>query len=352
MAPTPAASTTASSAAEGDPACGDTLRDIAAKAKGEGALTVIALPPDWANYAAVIESFRDTYDITVTDLDPEASSAEEIAAVRSMAGKPDRPDVVDLGSPFTQRAISEGILAPYRTLNWPQIPDDMKSAAGDWVAAYYGIMSLAVDTRVQPVIPATWAELKDPRYKNQVAMISDPRSSGTAFGAVVAAALAFGGSLENVLPGIRYFADLKRLGTLRPKSSAAKAPITIDWSFNFGRAGYGTGSSAFKTVIPRDGQYAAFYTQSVVAGAAHPCAARLWLEHITSDVGAMGYLNGLAIPARVAALEAYGLVRPTLRTRLPSPAQLNDAVMSDPVKLVKAKAQVDASWGPLVLGEK
>ncbi len=66
----------------------------------------------------------------------------------------------------------------------------------------------------------------------------------------------------------------------------------------------------------------------------------------------MGFLNGLAIPARLAALEAFGLVRANLRDRLPTPRQLNDTEMSDPNKLVTAQQQVDELWGPLVLGEK
>ena len=40
----------------------------------------------------------------------------------------------------------------------------------------------------------------------------------------------------------------------------------------------------------------------------HPNAGKLWVEHILSDEGALGYLEGGAIPARYAALLAAGKV--------------------------------------------
>ena len=62
--------------------------------------------------------------------------------------------------------------------------------------------------------PTTFAELKDPQYKGQVALNGDPRKAGAGFAAVVAAALANGGSFDDIMPGIQFFADLKKSGNL------------------------------------------------------------------------------------------------------------------------------------------
>src|SRR4029077_12040275 len=43
---------------------------LVAAAKAEGKLTVIALPPDWANYGAIISGFQAKYGITITSLNP------------------------------------------------------------------------------------------------------------------------------------------------------------------------------------------------------------------------------------------------------------------------------------------
>ena len=46
----------------------DAMADLEAAAKAEGALTVIALPHDWCNYAAVIDGFKKKYpEITVNE---------------------------------------------------------------------------------------------------------------------------------------------------------------------------------------------------------------------------------------------------------------------------------------------
>jgi putative spermidine/putrescine transport system substrate-binding protein len=53
---------------------------LATAAKAEGKLTVIALPPDWANYGAIISAFESKYGIKVTSLNPNGSSQEEVDA--------------------------------------------------------------------------------------------------------------------------------------------------------------------------------------------------------------------------------------------------------------------------------
>src|SRR5439155_3037515 len=63
-------------------------------AKAEGKLTVIALPPDWANYGAVISGFKAKYNIDITSLNPNGSSQDEVNA---FDGTSRAPDVVDVG---------------------------------------------------------------------------------------------------------------------------------------------------------------------------------------------------------------------------------------------------------------
>ena len=54
--------------------------------------------------------------------------------------------------------------------------------------------------------PKSWADLEKPEYKGQVAIDGNPGSAGDAFAAVFSAALAMGGSLDNIMPGLEYFA--------------------------------------------------------------------------------------------------------------------------------------------------
>jgi len=56
-------------------------------AKAEGELNVIALPPDWANYKEIIDTFSTKYGIKVNSAQPDANSQDEINAANQQKGK-------------------------------------------------------------------------------------------------------------------------------------------------------------------------------------------------------------------------------------------------------------------------
>src|SRR4051794_41699162 len=81
-------------------------------AKQEGTLNVIALPPDWANYGAIIDGFQKKYGITVNSANPEGSSQDEINAVQQLGTQDRAPDVLDLGQSFANKNVA--LFAPYQ----------------------------------------------------------------------------------------------------------------------------------------------------------------------------------------------------------------------------------------------
>lgn len=347
-----AASTTDAATAE----CGTTVDEIAAKAKEEGGPNLIALPDTWANYAGILASFRDTYGLPAPVANPDASSADELTAITTLQGQPDKPDAIDIGPSFTQQAIDDGLVQPYKTTTWDEIPDNLKDPDGNWVGSYYGIMSIGTNTTLVKDAPKTWADLKKPEYKGMITLNGDPREAGAAFAAVVAAALANGGSYDDITPGISYFADLKKSGNLQVIDVTEAAllsgdvPIALDWSYNFPgiepklkEAGFD-----FTTAIPTDGLYGSYYAQSVVSDPVHPCAAELWLEHITGDDGALGYLEGGAIPARYAALDAEGKITDELKKNLPSADDIAKVTFPTQAQIDAMKQQITDNWGPMV----
>ncbi len=353
-AASPAESAAATTAA--GPECGTTVDEIAAKAKEEGNVNLIALPDTWANYGGILKSFRDTYGLEAPVANPDGSSADELTAITTLAGQPDKPDAIDIGPSFTQQAKDEGLIEAYQTTNWAEIPDALKDPDGNWVGAYYGIMSIGTNKTLVPNAPQTWADLKKPEYKGQVTLNGDPREAGAAFAAVVAASLANGGSFDDLMPGIEYFAELKKSGNLQVIDVTEAAllsgdvPIALDWSYNFPgiapkltEAGFD-----FGMVIPSDGLYGSYYAQSVVSDAAHPCAARLWMEHITGDAGALGYLEGGAIPARYAAMDAAGVITDEMKANLPPADLISQITFPTAAQTEALKTQLTENWGPMV----
>lgn len=351
-APESSAATSAAAGAE----CGTTIEEIAAKAKEEGKVNLIALPDTWANYRGIIDSFVEKYGIEAPVMNPDASSADELTAVETLRGQPDMPEVLDIGPSFVEQAKAAGYLESYKPVVWDEIPESLKGEDGTWVGSYYGVLAIATNATIQPNVPKTWADLKKPEYKGQVTINGDPREAGAAFAAVVAAALANGGSYDDIMPGIEYFAELKKLGNLQTIDVTEAAvlsgevPIALDWTYNFPglRPALEEAGFDFQVVVPTDGVYGGYYAQSVVTEAPHPCAARLWLNHLVSDEGALGYLEGGAIPARYAALLEKGLISDEIAANLP-PAETIAAIQFPTQEQVdKAKALITENWGPMV----
>ena len=351
-APESSAATSAAAGAE----CGTTIDEIAAKAKEEGKVNLIALPDTWANYRGIIDSFVEKYGIEAPVMNPDASSADELTAVETLRGQPDMPEVLDIGPSFVEQAKAAGYLESYKPVVWDEIPESLKGADGTWVGSYYGVLAIATNATIQPNVPKTWQDLKKPEYKGQVTINGDPREAGAAFAAVVAAALANGGSFDDIMPGIEYFAELKKLGNLQTIDVTEAAvlsgevPIALDWTYNFPglRPALEEAGFDFQIIVPADGVYGGYYAQSVVTEAPHPCAARLWLNHLVSDEGALGYLEGGAIPARYAALLEKGLITDEVAANLP-PAEVIAAISFPTQEQVdKAKALITENWGPMV----
>src|SRR5204863_2961206 len=141
---------------------------LTAAAKAEGTLNVIGLPPDWANYGAIIDAFQTKYGLKVVSGQPDATSADEIAAATDKKGTGTAPDVFDL-----DRSVAIGSadrFAPYRVANWADIPGKIKDAKGAaWYGDYGGFMSVGCDTsRVLP--PAKVADLLLPKFRGIVAL--------------------------------------------------------------------------------------------------------------------------------------------------------------------------------------
>ncbi|MEO8265019.1 MAG: ABC transporter substrate-binding protein [Ilumatobacteraceae bacterium] len=357
-APTATTAATADTAAPGTTGAGGSdLSALAAACKTEGKVNLIALPDEWANYKGILQAFRDKYPGVENPVaNPNFSSQEELDAVVNLAGQNDMPDSVDVSPAKAKIATDEGLWDPFQPSTWDQIPDNLKDPAGNWVAAYYGIISIGTNTTIVPNAPKTWADLKKPEYKGQVALNGDPRTSGSAYAAVMAASLANGGSADDIMPGIKYFADLKASGNLIPiqvdQSTviSGETPIALDWSYNWPGLRKQVEDAGFTVEVnfPADGVYGGFYAQGVIKNSPHPNCSKLWVEHILSDEGALGYLGGGAMPARFAALEKAGKITADAKKNLPPADLLAKVAFQSAAQVDAANTLLQANWGPMV----
>ena len=294
-------------------AAGGGMGALVAAAKKEGALNVITLPRDWANYGAIMDAFGKKYGIKITDANPQGSSGDEINAIKSQKGQSTAPDVVDIGNSYALSGAMEGLYAPYKVATWNDIPAAQKDSGGLWFGSYGGYVSIGCDSAKVKVCPTTFKQLDNPAYKGMVALNGDPTSANAAFQAVWATALANGGSATNIQPGIDFFKKLNTDGVLnKTKGTAATiasgaTPIVLDWDYL--NASHGVGIKGWKVSVPTDGLLSSYYDQAISATAPHPAAARLWEEFLYSQAPIGGqnlWIAGLARPIELAAMMAKG----------------------------------------------
>ena len=323
-------------------------------AKKEGTLNVITLPADWANYGNIIKDFSKKYGIKITSENPDGTSQDEINAVTSEKGQSRAPDVLDMGTSFAITAASDGLLAPYKVASWSQIPSTAKDSNGDWFDDYGGYVAIGYDSKVVKDPPLSFKDLLKPEYKNQIALNGNPTQAGAAFAAVYAAALANGGSFNNIAPGVAYFKQLSAEGNFVPVTGAentvesGQTPILIWWDY-LEESEVAQKFPGWKVVIPSDGHYAAYYSQAISATAPHPAAARLWEEYLYSTTGQNLWLQGSARPIELATMIKNGTVNKQADAALP-PAPAGAIKFPSVAQTTAAEAVVSQQWASAIGG--
>nr|WP_090277546.1 ABC transporter substrate-binding protein [Mycolicibacterium komanii]CRL72157.1 extracellular solute-binding protein [Mycolicibacterium komanii] len=291
---------------------------LVAAAKKEGALNVIALPPDWANYGAIIKAFSDKYGIEVNSAQPDASSQDEINAANQQKGRSTAPDVFDLGQSVA--LANTAMFAPYKVVNFDDIPAAFKDADGTWVNDYGGYMSIGYDSAKVP--PVTRIEdLLKPEYRGKVALNGDPTQAGAAFSGVLMVALSQGGSADDIAPGVEFFRKLADAGNFLPVDptpatiGSGQTPVVIDW--NYTNAAETKKLPSWQVLVPPNYAVAGFYYQAINKDAPHPAAARLWQEFLYSDEGQNLFALGGVRPVRADNMVADGTLDKTAAASLP-----------------------------------
>jgi putative spermidine/putrescine transport system substrate-binding protein len=329
-------------------ACGG-MTALVAAAKKEGVLNTITLPYNWANYGAIIKTFEKTYGIRVTDANPDGSSAQEIQAIESLKGQSRAPDVLDLGTSFAIEGDQKGLLAPFKVPEWMDIPSSAKATDASWYDDYGGYVAIGYDPKYVKTPPTSFKSLENPIYKGQVAINGNPTQAGAAFAAVYAAALANGGSYNNIMPGIQYFATLHNDGIFVPVTgseatvASGQTPILIWWDY-LQATEVKAEIPSYKIIVPSDAHYAGYYSQAISKTAPDPAAARLWEVFLYSAQGQNLWLEGYTRPIELNTMVSAGTVNKAAYAKLPAVNGGGTLKLPTAAQLAKAEALVLKDW--------
>jgi putative spermidine/putrescine transport system substrate-binding protein len=332
--------TTAKTAASAS-ACGG-MDALIAAAKSEGQLNVIALPPDWANYGAIISAFTAKYGIAINSANPNGSSQDEVNA---FDGTSNAPDVVDVGQAVALANTAK--FTPYQVSTWNDIPAGAKESTGLWFNDYGGYMGVGYDsTKVPGGTISAVSDLLGAGFKNKVALAGDPTKSNQGLNGVIMAAVANGGSLDDVSKGVAFFKQLKQAGNYVSVVGTAstvklgQTPVLFEWDYL--SKSHGADVSTWKIFVPSNAIIGGYYSQAINKAAPHPAAARLWEEFLYSDAGQNLWLKGGARPVRMAAMTTAGTIDQSAASALPAVNGTPQVPSGDQTS--KASAYVVANW--------
>ena len=260
-----------------------------------------------------------------------------------------------MGLSFGPDAKANGLLSPYKVKTWDTIPDAVKDADGAWYGDYYGALAFEVNMDVVKTPPLDWKDLLNPKFKGKVALAGDPRTANQAIMTIGAAAVANGGSFDNVKPGLEFFDKLNKAGNFVPliavpgTMDSGETPVTIRWDYNaLSNRDKSDGNPSIGVIIPASGVVAGVYVQAISAYAPHPNAARLWMEFLYSDEGQIIWLKGYGHPVRYADLAARNVIPAEVAALMPPAASYAKAVFPTIQAQTAAKQYIAENWDKIV----
>ena len=278
------------------------LEDLIAQAQEEGEIASVGMPDTWANWVETWQDIEAEYGITHADQD--MSSSEELAMFRE-EGTDGTKDIGDVGQSWGPTAEEQELTLKYKTSYWDEIPDWAKDDDGDWVVAYYGTISLMSNDSTVPNAPTSFQDLLDGDYN---VCVGDVTAAAVAQYAVLAAACALGGGIDDMQPGYDFLRQLAEQGRLDVSDASlariesGEIDVCINWDYN--SLNYrdqileNNPNAQFSVNIPSDASVQSGYCTIINKNAPHPAAACLAREFILSDEGQVNLARGYATPIR------------------------------------------------------
>ena len=271
----------ATEAAEADP-----MADLVAAAQAEGELTVYGSCEE-EYLAAACEHFQELYGIKVNY--QRLSTGEVQAKIEEEKGNPSA-DVWFGGTTDPYNVLAkEDLLEPYAAQNASHLLSDMyKDPDGKWYGIYKGILGFMVNTdeltRMNLEAPADWQDLLKPEYQGKI-WLSNYNTAGTAKLVINTMIQKYGHD-----EGIQYLVDLDKNIEVYTKSGSgpSKNVGTGECVIGIGFLHDGitqivdNGYENVKLVIPSSGTSFEVGATAIFKGAAHPNAAKLWIEYALS----------------------------------------------------------------------
>lgn len=132
-------------------------------------------------YRDVLPAFEKKEGVKVNIV--TAGSGEVVNRANVEKDSP-KGDVLVTLPPFIQQAQQSGLLQPYQSVNYKNVPTIAKAADGSWATFVNNYFSFAINPEVVKNQPKTFADLLHPDYSGKVAY-SNPATAGDGMAVII-----------------------------------------------------------------------------------------------------------------------------------------------------------------------
>ena len=150
------------------------VQTLMTKAKAEGGLQAVGIPPEWADYKEMLANYASLYVPIDYKADAEFSSAQEVEVFKQSVHHA-YGDIADVGFIWGPVVIQDNLVSPYKHSYWNDIPANLKDPNGNWCVEYWGAQSLVINTDKVKNPPKSFADLLNNSYPNMVGIDGDRR---------------------------------------------------------------------------------------------------------------------------------------------------------------------------------
>jgi len=228
----------------------------------------------------------------------------------------------------TAEFVVKGMLAPYKAKGWEKIPANFKDPNGYWTAIDLYAAALVPNTKVLEAknlpMPKGWNDLLNPVYKDMLIM-PNPASSGTGFLQVASLLVMLDPDYKNKpVEENKAWDFLKKLDKnmgqyiksgSKPAKLTAAGEYAIGCSFAFVYSSLKKKGFPVGLVLPEEGAGFELEVNSLLKGAKHEKAAKVFLDWAISKSAMERYATfklgvtypGIRGPADLPALETIKL---------------------------------------------
>ena len=264
----------------------DPMDELIAAAKAEGELVVYGSCEE-PYLAAACQKFEELYGIKTSF--QRLSTGEVPSKIEEENGKPSA-DVWFGGTTNPYDALAaKGFLEPYESINDSHLLSPLyKDPNNYWHGIYTGLLGFMVNTEELEYLgleaPETWDDLLKPEYKDLI-WLSNYKTAGTP--KLVANLMI---QLKGKEAGIQYLVDLDKNVQVYTKSGSGPSKnvgigqcvIGIGFLHDGITQIVDNGYDNVRLIVPKDGTTCEIGPVAIFKGAAHPNAAKLFVEFALS----------------------------------------------------------------------